>query len=146
METPRLQRLPEEQRARILKGLKLAQELGAETTVLGGSSLAATLLAYARTRNVSKLVVGKSNRGWAARLWEGSLVGELSRLSGDVDVYVVAHELEEEADQRASACPACCSAIASPATPPAATWPPPPSASRPPSSTTCWCPTSRCPT
>ncbi|MDE1712553.1 DUF4118 domain-containing protein (plasmid) [Chromobacterium amazonense] len=62
VETPQLQRLPEEQRARILKGLKLAQELGAETTVLGGSELAATLLAYARTRNVSKLVVGKSVR------------------------------------------------------------------------------------
>lgn len=105
VETPKLQRLPEEQRARILKGLRLAQELGAETTVLGGSSLAATLLAYARTRNVSKLVVGKSNRGWIARRWEGSLVAELSRLSGDVDVYVVAHELEEGADRRGKRVP-----------------------------------------
>ncbi|AXE32443.1 two-component system sensor histidine kinase KdbD [Chromobacterium phragmitis] len=105
VETPRLQRLPEEQRARVLKGLRLAQELGAETTVLGGSRLAATLLAYARTRNVSKLVVGKPNRGWIARLWEGSLVSELSRLSGDVDVYVVAHELEEDADKRGKRVP-----------------------------------------
>ena len=95
VETPSLQRLPEEKRARILKGLKLAQELGAETTVLGGSSLAATLLAYARTRNVSKLVVGKSASSPLARLWRGSLVEELARQSGDVDVYVVAHELEQ---------------------------------------------------
>ncbi|POZ61489.1 DUF4118 domain-containing protein [Chromobacterium alticapitis] len=100
VETPHLQRLPEEQRARILKGLKLAQELGAETTVLGGSELAATLLAYARTRNVSKLVVGKSARSALARLWQGSLVNELTRQSGDVDVYVVAHELEDETERR----------------------------------------------
>ncbi|QEL54623.1 DUF4118 domain-containing protein [Chromobacterium paludis] len=100
VETPHLQRLPEEQRARILKGLKLAQELGAETTVLGGSELAATLLAYARTRNVSKLVVGKSARSALARLWQGSLVNELTRQSGDVDVYVVAHDLEDETERR----------------------------------------------
>jgi two-component system sensor histidine kinase KdpD len=100
VETPNLQRLPEEQRARILKGLKLAQELGAETTVLGGSELAATLLAYARTRNVSKLVVGKSVRNPLVRLWQGSLVNELTRLSGDVDIYVVAHELEDESSRR----------------------------------------------
>ncbi|POA99345.1 two-component system sensor histidine kinase KdbD [Chromobacterium sinusclupearum] len=100
VETPNLQRLPEEQRARVLKGLKLAQELGAETTVLGGSELAATLLAYARTRNVSKLVVGKSVRNPLVRLWQGSLVNELTRLSGDVDIYVVAHELEDESSRR----------------------------------------------
>ncbi|UTH74505.1 DUF4118 domain-containing protein [Chromobacterium sp. IIBBL 290-4] len=100
VETPHLQRLPEEQRARILKGLKLAQELGAETTVLGGTELATTLLAYARTRNVSKLVVGKSARSALARLWQGSLVNELTRQSGDVDVYVVAHDLEEDSDKR----------------------------------------------
>ncbi|MBM2883330.1 DUF4118 domain-containing protein [Chromobacterium phragmitis] len=100
VETPQLQRLPEEQRARILKGLKLAQELGAETTVLGGSELAATLLAYARTRNVSKLVVGKSVRNPLLRLWQGSLVNELTRLSGDVDIYVVAHELGDESSRR----------------------------------------------
>ncbi|OHX14414.1 DUF4118 domain-containing protein [Chromobacterium sphagni] len=99
VETPNLQRLPEDKRARILKGLKLAQELGAETTVLGGSSLAATLLAYARTRNVSKLVVGKSASSPLARLWRGSLVEELTRQSGDVDVYVVAHELDDREEK-----------------------------------------------
>ncbi|RBB92752.1 two-component system sensor histidine kinase KdbD, partial [Pseudomonas sp. MWU12-2115] len=58
------------------------------------------LLAYARTRNVSKLVVGKSVRNPLVRLWQGSLVNELTRLSGDVDIYVVAHELEDESSRR----------------------------------------------
>ncbi|WP_062789020.1 DUF4118 domain-containing protein [Aquitalea pelogenes] len=92
VETPALQRLPEAQRARIMKGLKLAQELGAETTVLGGSDLAATLLAYARSRNVSKLVVGKSSAGPLRRLLRRPLLEQLTRQADDVDVYVVSHE------------------------------------------------------
>ena len=92
VETPALQRLPEAQRARIMKGLKLAQELGAETTVLGGSDLAATLLAYARSRNVSKLVVGKSSAGPLRRLLRQPLLEQLTRQADDVDVYVVSHE------------------------------------------------------
>ncbi|KMN35483.1 sensor protein KdpD [Chromobacterium sp. LK1] len=97
VETPQQRKLSEEQRARVLKGLKLAQELGAETTVLGGSELAPTLLAYARSRNASKLVLGKSTRGGWSRLWRRSLASELSRRSSDVDLYVVAHEQEDAA-------------------------------------------------
>ncbi|RQO71139.1 two-component system sensor histidine kinase KdbD [Aquitalea sp. FJL05] len=99
VETPELQGLSESKRARIMKGLKLAQELGAETTVLGGSDLAATLLAYARSRNVSKLVVGKSAGSKLQRLWRRPLLEQLSLQANDVDVYVVAHELEDEQPQ-----------------------------------------------
>ncbi|KMN83713.1 sensor protein KdpD [Chromobacterium sp. LK11] len=102
VETPQQRKLSEEQRARVLKGLKLAQELGAETTVLGGSELAPTLLAYARSRNVSKLVLGKSARGGWSRLWRRPLAGELSRRSSDVDLYVVAHEQEDAAADAAA--------------------------------------------
>lgn len=96
VETPALQRLPEAQRARIMKGLKLAQELGAETTVLGGSDLAATLLAYARSRNVSKLVVGKSSASPLRRLLRQPLLEQLTRQADDVDVYVVSHERDPD--------------------------------------------------
>lgn len=99
VETPELQGLSETKRARIMKGLKLAQELGAETTVLGGSELAATLLAYARSRNVSKLVVGKSAGSKLQRLWRRPLLEQLSLQANDVDVYVVAHEQEDQQPQ-----------------------------------------------
>jgi len=99
VETPELQDLSETKRSRIMKGLKLAQELGAETTVLGGSDLASTLLAYARTRNVSKLVVGKSAGNKLQRLWRRPLLEQLSLQANDVDVYVVAHELADEQPQ-----------------------------------------------
>ncbi|MFX1762588.1 sensor histidine kinase KdpD [Paraburkholderia sp. A1RI-2L] len=66
VETPRLQRLPDEVRQRTLGALKLASELGAETATLAGEDAAVTLAGYARLRNVSKLVAGVSARSGAS--------------------------------------------------------------------------------
>jgi two-component system, OmpR family, sensor histidine kinase KdpD len=94
VETPRLQRLSEANRDKILKTLALARELGAETATLSGQKDAPTLLAYARARNVSKLVVGKSLRTGLSRIRYAPLSDRLSAIANDVDVYVVAHESE----------------------------------------------------
>ncbi|WP_027468752.1 sensor histidine kinase [Deefgea rivuli] len=93
VETPSLQRQSNVDRERILANLRLAQELGAETSVLAGADLPLTLLAYARSRNVSKLVVGKSLRGRVSRLWRTPLSEQLAQRAQDVDVYVVAHDI-----------------------------------------------------
>ena len=92
VETPRLQRLSDANRERILKTLTLARDLGAQTTTLSGHEDVATLLAYARSRNVSKLVVGKSLRTGLSRLLHAPLSDRLSAQTNDLDVYVVAHE------------------------------------------------------
>lgn len=92
VETPRLQHLSEANREQILKTLALARELGAETATLGGQEAAETLLAYARSRNATKLVVGKSLRTGLSRMLRAPLSDQLSALARDVDVYVVAHE------------------------------------------------------
>jgi len=94
VETPRLQRLSEADRDKILRTLALAAELGAETVTLAGQAAAPTLLAYAVGRNVSKLVVGKSLRTGLSRMLRAPLSDRLSALARDVDVYVVAHEAE----------------------------------------------------
>lgn len=94
VETPRLQRLSDANRDKILKTLALARDLGAETATLSGQEDAPTLLAYARGRNVSKLVVGKSLRTGVSRILRAPLSDRLSALAQDVDVYVVAHEGE----------------------------------------------------
>ena len=67
VETPRLQRLGRAQRDRILAVLKLADELGAETAVLGGRDVAAELVAQARKLNCAILALG---RPAGARWWE----------------------------------------------------------------------------
>jgi two-component system sensor histidine kinase KdpD len=94
VETPALQRLSDANRDKILRTLALARELGAETATLAGQEDAPILLAYAISRNASKLVVGKSLRTGLSRRLRAPLSDRLSALARDVDVYVVAHEEE----------------------------------------------------
>jgi two-component system, OmpR family, sensor histidine kinase KdpD len=105
VETPKLQRLSGAERDKILKALALARELGAETAILSGQEDAQTLLAYAVSRNVSKLVVGKSLRTGLSRMLSAPLSDRLSALAEDVDVYVVAHEEEAPATDKVVALP-----------------------------------------
>jgi two-component system sensor histidine kinase KdpD len=60
VETPRLQRLPNEERARILKVVSLAGELGADTAILTGNDVCEALVEYARDQNISTVIVGHS--------------------------------------------------------------------------------------
>ncbi|MDE2292384.1 MAG: universal stress protein, partial [Elusimicrobia bacterium] len=62
VETPRTARLPPEDKARLLQTLRLAEELGAETVTLTGDDAARALVDYARSRNVSRIVIGKPHR------------------------------------------------------------------------------------
>ncbi|HEY2344372.1 MAG TPA: sensor histidine kinase KdpD [Xanthomonadaceae bacterium] len=92
VETPSLQRLPQEARDRVLRTLKLAGQLGAQTENLSGDSVAAELIALANARNISKIAVGKPLQPrWRDR-FKRSLVDELIRGSGAIDVYVISGE------------------------------------------------------
>ena len=92
VETPKLQRLADKQRDFIFKTLKLAETLGAETATLSGTSVAQVVLDYARSRNVSKLVVGKSTRSTLARLILPGVVDDLTNQATDIDLHVVSRE------------------------------------------------------
>jgi two-component system sensor histidine kinase KdpD len=92
VETPHLVRLSREARDRVLQTLKLAESLGAQTENLSGESVAGELIDFARQHNMSKIVVGKPSRSrWRDRL-RPSLVDEIARNSGDIDVYVISGE------------------------------------------------------
>lgn len=92
VEIPRLQRISVEKRDHMLKTLKLAETLGAETATLSGTEIADTLLTYARERNVSKIVVGKSTRSTISRLITPGLVDDLTNQATDIDIHVVSRE------------------------------------------------------
>ncbi|MDY0050707.1 MAG: DUF4118 domain-containing protein, partial [Halothiobacillaceae bacterium] len=104
VETPKLLRLSEARRDKVFRTLRLAQELGAETTSLPGSELVPTLLTYAQERNVSKLVVGKSSRSMLARLIRPSPADQLTS-QVDMDVYIVGHHPEQSAHEALSSAP-----------------------------------------
>src|SRR5262244_3779377 len=80
VETPASVRLPQEARDRVIQTLRLAEQLGASTVTLSGSTMSEEILAYARARNVSKIVIGKPGRSlWKRILLEG---GSASIASG----------------------------------------------------------------
>ncbi|QDT57127.1 Sensor protein KdpD [Caulifigura coniformis] len=81
----------------VAEHFRLAERLGAETVTLAGTSMAATLLDYARTRNVTKILIGKTHQPRWRRFLFGSLVDEVLEQSGSIDVYVIHGEQEEKA-------------------------------------------------
>ncbi|NTU86097.1 MAG: sensor histidine kinase KdpD, partial [Chloroflexales bacterium] len=95
VETPAELRRPEADRAQVLQTLRLAEQLGAETVTLSGTNAAAELLAYARTRNISKIVIGKPERPRWQDLVFGSVVSDLLRTSGVIDVSVLSGDASD---------------------------------------------------
>jgi two-component system sensor histidine kinase KdpD len=89
VETPRTASIPPADRDRVIQTLRLAESLGAETSTLSGTNAAAELVAFARERNASKIVVGKTGRSRLREALLGSFVNNLVRLSGDIDIYVI---------------------------------------------------------
>jgi two-component system sensor histidine kinase KdpD len=101
VETPRTSRLPQSDRDRAMQTLRLAESLGAQATTLTADNAAAELVAFARARNVSKIVVGKTGRSRLGEAVFGSFVGNLIRLTGDIDVYVIRGDSDARADKTA---------------------------------------------
>lgn len=89
VQIPRHHRLPRAERDRLVQTLRLAERLGAETVTIAGENVAQELLKYARSRNVTKMIVGKPLRSlWKEWLF-GSVVLELVHQSGEIDIYVI---------------------------------------------------------
>jgi len=87
VETPALQRLGNERREQILRTVKLAEELGATTSVLPSASVAGAVVEHARQHNLSKIVMGHNQ----ASFWRpaGTLAQQLGRLAPDVDLIEI---------------------------------------------------------
>ncbi|MFT3787244.1 MAG: sensor histidine kinase KdpD [Tepidisphaeraceae bacterium] len=83
------------EQAQLEANLKLADELGASVVKLGGSRVASEVLAYARAHNITKIVVGKPARPRWREVVFGSLVDDLIRHSGDIDIYVIRGEADK---------------------------------------------------
>jgi two-component system sensor histidine kinase KdpD len=89
VETPAELRRPEHEREQAVQTLRLAEQLGAETVMLSAANAADELLDLARTRNISKIVIGKPERPRWRDLLFGSVADDLLRKSGVIDIYVL---------------------------------------------------------
>lgn len=91
IETSELQELPHSKREIILKTLKMAQDMGAETASLAGSDACETAVDYARQHNLSILIAGRDHpRPWAP--WRRSFADRVGVLAPDLDVLQVSRD------------------------------------------------------
>jgi two-component system, OmpR family, sensor histidine kinase KdpD len=89
VETPVLQRLPAEKRDGVLRILRLAEQLGAETVALSAPDMSAAIIKFSNERNITKIVMGKpTHRGWK-RLLLGSVVDMLISDAHNINLYLL---------------------------------------------------------
>lgn len=89
VETPGHAGLSEADRDRLAHTLRLAEELGARSIAIPGRSVAEAVTAFARARNVTKIVVGKPEHSRWREWVSGTVVDQIIRHSQDIDVHVV---------------------------------------------------------
>ncbi len=96
VETAQTLSLDEAEKDRIADAMRLAIQLGGEATTLQGDDVVAAVLAHARERNATQIVVGRARRtGWLG--WLGkSVTDRLVEHGGDFNILVVGGEDEDK--------------------------------------------------
>lgn len=94
VETTRSTTLSDSARNQVIQNLRLAEQLGAETVTLSAHDIVDEILTYARKRNVSKIIVGKPDHPVWRDLLFGSVLNDLIRRSGTIDVYVISGDVD----------------------------------------------------
>lgn len=96
VETPTTARLSEENRARVSAHLRLAEELGATVATLSGERPSEAILSFSRDHNVTRIILGKPTHSRLSDFVVGSVLDEVVRGSGAIDVHVIAGEPPSE--------------------------------------------------
>lgn len=96
VETARNLRMTETERNRVAEAMRLAQRLGGETVTLPGQDVADTVAEYARTNNVTQIIVAQSPRAHWRDWLHGSVPRQLIRKVGGAVVQVVGRLPDEE--------------------------------------------------
>lgn len=78
--------------------LRVAEELGAEVvTIQGGVDITDDIVAFARSRNATRLLIGRNNKSWINRFLFSSKSKRLVEKAGDFDVTLM-HTTAKEAE------------------------------------------------
>jgi two-component system sensor histidine kinase KdpD len=95
VEAPAQVRPTEQDLKQLADHMRLAESLGAESVTLSGHRISEEILSYARTRNVTRIIIGKPTHArWKDKIF-GSQLDEIVRGSGDIDVYVISGDTAE---------------------------------------------------
>jgi two-component system, OmpR family, sensor histidine kinase KdpD len=93
VETPGHLSMPAANRQRMQQNLQLAEELGARVVRITSESVAASVIEFAHKYNITKIIAGKPMRPRWYEILRGSVIDQIIRNSGTIDVYVVSEAL-----------------------------------------------------
>ncbi len=91
-----LSELRPEDKSRVSEMLNSAEKLGARIVTLSGQDIAETLISYARSKNVTKIIIGKPGKPKPQELIFGSIFDKLARKCRDIDLYLLSGDTKEQ--------------------------------------------------
>ena len=89
METSAHGRIAESDREQLERTLRLVEQLGGKAVTLSGENTAEEILAFARSRNVTKILLGKPPRAPWLSLFRPGFMDSVIRNSEGIDVYII---------------------------------------------------------
>lgn len=89
VESPQQVEVDEKSRNQLDKNIRLAEELGAKVVSLSGNVIADTIINFAKERNITLIVAGLSYRSRLEEFFKGSVLNDLTKKSGQINVLVV---------------------------------------------------------
>lgn len=100
VDPPAFRPMSEQDRDRLDAHLRLAESLGGSITRLSGARIPEALLQYARKSNVTRIIIGKPTHSRLRDELRGSLLFEVVRGSGDIEVTVISGAESDSAPVR----------------------------------------------
>lgn len=82
----------ERARNQLDKNIRLAEELGAKVVSLSGNIIADEIISFAKENNITLIVAGLSHRSRIEEIFKGSVLNELTKKSGQIDVLIVGND------------------------------------------------------
>lgn len=79
-----------------IKNLKVAEQLGAETTILAGIDIVKEILDYAREQNVTLIMIWKRIRPRWQEWFSYSLADEVTRKSQEINIYIITGDISPD--------------------------------------------------
>jgi two-component system sensor histidine kinase KdpD len=101
VESPQERPSDEEATDRLVRSMRLAEDLGAKVQTLSGRSIAGELISFAQSQNITLLVVGLPRKSLWKRWLRTSVVNEVIRQSGPIHVLVIGNTESKKPEKAA---------------------------------------------
>lgn len=94
VESPQQVKHDEKSRNQLYRNMHLADELGAQVITLTGNTIATELVKFAKQKNITLIITGLSQRSRFQEFLRGSVLNQLVKKSGPINVLVVGDNAE----------------------------------------------------